>query len=178
MARYTAIADVGSTLLKLLRENMSADLVENPEMIGLCSPAEKNDFKLLLYLYHIEECCELKQGGLTRTLQTPLALHLYYLLAANSNGDVKSKAMDENMILGNAMQILDSNPVLSGSDLEGSLAADNDRISITIVNPDAHSFTSKVKECSELILKNAVCYKIGPVYIDNESAGFAGPRVL
>lgn len=178
MARYTAIADVGNTLLRLLRENMSSELIEKSDLVGLCSPAEKSDYKLLLYLYHMEESSELRLGGLTKVPQQPLALDLYYLIAANSTVEVKSKALDENMILGNAVQILHDNPVLSSSDLEGSLAEGNEKIVISFVNPATHAFSSKIKESSDMLFKNIVCYKVGPVCIESGAMQGAGQRVL
>ncbi len=178
IARYTAIADVSSTLLKILRDNMAGELIDKPEMIGLCCPADENDFKLLLYLYHVEENHDYRNAtGMGRTSQGMLTLNLYYLLAAKSSAEIKSKALDENMILGNAMLVLHQNPIISGSDLEGSLAENNDDIKITPVDIEHHAFSSKIKESENLIYKNVVFYKVGPVQI-GDSLLTVGRRVI
>lgn len=168
IARYTAIADVGSTLLKLLRSNMDSELLIKPEMIGLCSPAEENDFMLLLYLYHIEESKEHAQAGWSRTTQSALALDLYYVVTAKSAAVISSKALDENTMMGNAMLILHQNRVLSGSSLEGALAENNDQIRISVVDRDEHQISAKVCEAENLVFRNPVCYKVGPVFIGDD----------
>lgn len=177
IARYTALADVGSSLLKLLRENMAQELIDKAETIALCSPDQENDFKLLLYLYHVEENNDFRNtSGMGRTSQAPLTLNLYYLMMAKSSAETKSKALDENTILGNAMQVLHDNPLISGSSLEGSLAEDNDDIKISLVDIDSHVFSSKLKESEHLVYRNVVFYKVGPVQI-GDPLFTAGRRV-
>lgn len=55
---YTAIADVGLSLTKMLQESLTPEPIKKLEKIGLCSPAERGDFQLTLYLYNIEESGE------------------------------------------------------------------------------------------------------------------------
>jgi hypothetical protein len=156
---------------------MAQELIDQPEMIALCSPDEDSDFRLLLYLYHIEENNDFRNSsGMGRTSQVPLTLNLYYLMMAKSSAEIKSKALDENTILGNAMQVLHDNPVISGSDLEGSLAENNDDLKVTLVDIDSHVFSSKLKESESLVYRNVVFYKVGPVQI-GDSMITAGTRV-
>jgi len=47
---YTAIADAGASLVKLLREHMAPDPIPRSDLIGIASPADKGDLALTLYL--------------------------------------------------------------------------------------------------------------------------------
>ncbi len=46
MGKYTVIADIGSSLVQLLRDNLCPDVIMSPDNIGLCSPADKGDMIL------------------------------------------------------------------------------------------------------------------------------------
>ena len=51
---YTVISDVSDTLVNLLREQLVPEPIKKQVNIGLCSPADKGDFQLTLYLYNID----------------------------------------------------------------------------------------------------------------------------
>lgn len=55
MAGYTAISEVGNSLVELLRREMTPEPVSKPELIGLCSPYEPEDFQLTVFLFHCEQ---------------------------------------------------------------------------------------------------------------------------
>ena len=54
MADYTIIADVGNALAGLLRAGMVPEMLLNEDSIGVCSPEDKGDFLLGLFLYDIQ----------------------------------------------------------------------------------------------------------------------------
>lgn len=142
MSEYTAIADVGESLIRLLRINMD-DLVK-PESIVLLSPAdiESQDIRLTLFLYNLSEDSylkniELQQEDPDRLLSSPLHLNLYYLLttyASNQITDRNERTLEEHRILGRAMRVLHDNALLKGSVLQGSLAGSNDEFRICLQN--------------------------------------------
>ena len=110
MAGYTVIADVGNTLVRLLREHMVPEVILHEDEIGLCSPADKGDFRLGLYLYDIKESEEVFENGMRLAgpgLQKRPSkyLDLYYMLTAYSMSDVKFRSEEEHRILGRAMQV-------------------------------------------------------------------------
>ena len=49
MGKFTVIADVGESLVRLLRENLCPEVILSPDSIGLCSPAERGDLILGLH---------------------------------------------------------------------------------------------------------------------------------
>lgn len=117
MADYTIISDIGSALVKLLRSEMVPEVIQNADAIGLCSPADKGDLVLGLYLYDVRESEEVFETGM-RTLGTgeqrypSKFINLFYMVTAYSVSDIKFRASEEQRILGRAMQVLMDHAVL------------------------------------------------------------------
>lgn len=140
MGEYTVIADVGETLVKLLRDNMS-DLV-NPDSIVLLSPAdvEGQSIRLTMFLYSVLENSYLKnrdvlQSNPSEMLYPPLTVDLYYMLttyASTQIPDLTERTLEEHRILGRAMRVLHDNPVLRGSVLQGNLAGGDEEFRVTL----------------------------------------------
>lgn len=119
MANFSVVADIGNGLVKLLRSQMVPELIENSEGIGLCSPADKGDMSLGLYLYDIRESEEVMGEGMRPAGEAAQRfpskfLSLYYMVTAYSSSDIKFRASQEQMIMGKALQVFMDNPVLDG----------------------------------------------------------------
>jgi hypothetical protein len=161
---YTAIADAGNSLLKILRDNMTPEPISTPEMIGLCSPTDKGDIKLGLYLYSIRENGEFRDMGFQNS--PTLTVNLFYLMTAYSTVELKLRAYDESCILGKAMQIIYDNSILRGSNLQGTLSEKDEELRIVLhyLNTDE---MSKIWTFSDVPYKISVGYMVGPVNIDS-----------
>jgi len=113
-------------IVELLRSQMTPEPISKPELIGLCSPYEPEDYQLTVYLYHIEQSAETRAGyvqeGKTHQRLAPLTLNLNFLITAHSKAPVQNRAQDEYRIIGRAIQVIRDTPVLTGSLLSGSLA--------------------------------------------------------
>ena len=48
MADYTALVEAGSSLVELLRDNLTPEPISNRELIALCSPHESENIKQTL----------------------------------------------------------------------------------------------------------------------------------
>lgn len=117
MANFSIVADVGEGLVKLLRTHMVPDIIANSEGIGLCSPADRGDMSLGLYLYDIRESEEVVGEGMRASGEAALRfpskfLSLYYMVTAYSSSDIKFRAAQEQRIMGKALQVFMDNPVL------------------------------------------------------------------
>ena len=168
---YTAISDVGDSIIKLLREHLVPEPIDKKENIGLCSPAEKGDFQLTLYLYNIEESGEFRQTEMIKltdgNLQYPaISFNLYYLLTAYSTAELKSKASDEHKILGRAIQVLHDNAILTGNDLSGSLKNSNQDIRIQVKNL-TYDEMMRIWNFSNIPYNLSIAYRVGPILIDS-----------
>ncbi len=176
MSDYKVIADVGETLITLLRENLK-DLIPNPNEIVLISPGEieSNDtVRLSLFLYQVLENIHLKNQEMekinsARLRYPPLTLDLYYMLTAypSSIQDRTERTKDEHMILGRAMQVFNDNSILLGSALKGNLGATGDELHITL-NPTSLDDITKIWNTFQgKPFRLSVCYLVTPVNIDS-----------
>lgn len=176
MSDYTAIADVGDTLVELLRVNMH-DLIP-PDSIALVSPGEiegKDNIRLSLFLYHVEENIYLKNQemekiGSSRLKAPPLALDLYYMLTSYPSSGIQDRTErtgEEHRILGRAVQVLYDNPILAGSVLKGSLSAYDNELHVMITSMSLDDMSKIWSTFKEKSFRPSVCYLITSLKIES-----------
>jgi hypothetical protein len=162
------IADIGLSLVKVLREALVPDLVPHPDGVGLAHPNDKGDMNLSIYLFEIKENTEFRtsdmidQGDVVR--YPPIALDLTYLITAHSSSDVLTRAIDEHRIIGKTMQVLHDHNILRGDDLVGSLAGTGGSYRIA---KEELPLETAVSLFPNMPYKLSLCYKVGPVYLDS-----------
>jgi hypothetical protein len=175
MGDYRAIADVGETLITLLRDNMS-DLV-NPDSIVLLSPAEVDDqsIRLTLFLYSVMENPHMKNQEMrtlspTELAYLPLTLDLYYLLTAYASTQIPDRTeqtLEQHRILGRAMRIFYDNAILGGTILQGSLEGTSEELRI-VLNPISLDDLTKIWSAfQEVGYRLSVSYLVTPTNIDS-----------
>ncbi|WP_432666849.1 DUF4255 domain-containing protein [Wukongibacter baidiensis] len=157
--------------MRLLQENLIPEPIDKKENIGLCSPAEKGDFQLTLYLYNIEESGEFRQTEMIKLPDgnlryPPISFNLYYLLTAYSTAELKYKALDEHKILGRAIQVLYDNAILRDSQLVGSLKDSNQEIRLEIKNL-SYDEMMRIWNFNDIPYSLSIAYRVGPVLIDS-----------
>ncbi|RLI73949.1 DUF4255 domain-containing protein [Archaeoglobales archaeon] len=169
MSDYTAIYDVGETLIKLLWENIKDDpqvnsIVESEEQITLASPEEMEDGskRLSLFLYHVTEFSYLKNQEMlienSKLRFSPLYLTLHYLIIPYTQN-----RENDHILLGKVMQIFHDNAILRGSTLQGSL---EDELRVTF-NPLSIDELNKIWNMLNKPYRLSVSYKVAPVRIDS-----------
>lgn len=170
MGGYTVIADLGASLLRLLRDHLTPDPVPRPDLIGMASPRDAGDLALSLFLFNVKENGEARRTGMVDrggVLQyPPQALDFYFMMTAHSNADRLTKSLDEHRILGRAMQVLYDNAVLSGPYLEGTLAESGSAIRLTLMSMEGEE-VMKLWQFGDLPYKLSVVYRVGPVMLDS-----------
>lgn len=175
MSDYTAIADVGETLIRLLRDNMS-DLIPSGSIV-LLSPAdvEGQNIRLTLFLYSVVENPHLKNQEMhevspAQLRYPPLSLDLQYLLTTYASTvipDRTERTLEEHRILGRAMRIFYDNAILSGSILQGGLAGKNEELRITL-NPISLEELNKIWSVfPNISYRASVSYLVTPVRINS-----------
>jgi hypothetical protein len=176
MSIYTAIADVGETLLNLLRENMQ-DLV-NPASIILSSPGEieaQDSPRLCLFLYQVAESPHLRNqqmqsiNSITMTYP-PLTLDMYFMLTSYGSPQIADKTdrtIEAHRILGRAMSILYDNAILRGSLLTGDLAGSGEELKITLFPIPLEELNRIWNSFPDKSLRLSVCYMVTPVKLDS-----------
>lgn len=170
MGGYTVIADLGASLLRLLRDHLTPDPVPRPDLIGITSPREAGDLALSLFLFNVKENGEARRTGMVDrggVLQyPPQALDFYFLMTAHSSADRLTRSLDEHRILGRAMQVLYDNAVLSGPYLEGVLAEGSGPIRLTLTSMEGEELM-KLWQFGDTPYKLSVVYRVGPVMLDS-----------
>lgn len=178
MSNYTVIADVGETLIDLLRENMDPSLQDS---IVLGSPGEIESYesvRLSLFLYQITENVHMKNQEMqitnpmtpTRLRFPPLNLDLYYTLTSHPSTGIQDKTertKEEHSLLGRAIQIFNDNAILKGSVLKGNLAETDEELHLTITSLSLDDLTKIWTTFQNKTFRPSVCYLVSPVQIDS-----------
>lgn len=105
MADYTALVEAGSSLVELLRDNLTPEPISNRELIALCSPHESENNQLTLYLYQVEEDTQGVQSGYYQVGQNterlrPTRYNLRFLVTAHSKAPVQLREADQYRMVG------------------------------------------------------------------------------
>ncbi len=176
MSDYSAIADLGETLVELLRNNMQ-DLIERKESIVLASPGEiegNDNVRLSIFLYQILENVHLKNQemqtkGHSKLKFPPIAMDLYYMLTSYPSGlqDITDRTREEQKILGRAIQILNDNTILTGSIFKENLALNNNEMYITLNPVSLDEMTKMWTTFPGKPFRSSICFLVSPVLIDS-----------
>ena len=188
MAGYAAIAQASETLVELLRERITerSDVVAvDRSEIALVSPAEvgaDSEVRLSVFLYDVRENGVLKNQERTvidedTSRRPPLALDLRYLLTAfpsQSGSDETANTLDQQRVLGLAMQVLYEHAVLGPDELPSALS--ETEVRITLEEESLGAFTDVWSTFGDTSLQPSVAYQFSPVLID-AAAGDLPDRV-
>lgn len=178
MARHTAIAEVGETLVGLLRDQLGP-LVSNDDEVALASPESVDagdEIRLTLYLYRVTENGELRNqrhetpaNGHGSVRPAPLALDLYYLLTAHPSvgtGDETDRTRTQHLVLGRAVQVLAENAVLRATDLYPTSLAEDRELHLSVYPEPMEEVTSIWNTFPDKPFEPSVAYVVGPVLVD------------
>lgn len=171
MAKYTVISEVSQSLLNLLREALTPEMIKKNEQVSLCAPSKQEDVKVGIHLYDIQENGDfISRNMIPRgdgALQfPPQSLTLFYMITVYSNADKYSKAIDEQRIMGRVLQVLGDNPRLEGERLVGSLREYEEGFEIVRENL---KYEDKVKlwQFPNIPYQLSMVYKIQPVRLES-----------
>lgn len=177
MAGHAGIADVGLTLVELLRDRMGTSIAD--EEIALASPAAEgagDDFRLTLYLYDVsrnEHLSNQRQPRADSTVRPgdALALDLHYLLTAHakdaSTDPPTTRSTEQHTVLGKAMQVLQDNAIVRKPALAGDLTA-SDEVSVSIEDIAREEIVNIWTTFSDDPYEPSVPYVVSPVVIESE----------
>lgn len=171
MAKYTVISEVSQSIIQLLRNALTPEMIKKTEQIALSAPSLQNDIKVGVHLYDIQENGDFIQRTMTPKgtgeLQfPPQSLTLFYMITVYSSADKYAKAIDEQRILGKVIQILADHPRLEGQDLVGSLQDSDESFEIVRENL---KFEDKIKlwQFPNVPYQLTMVYKVQPVKLES-----------
>lgn len=163
---YDMIAKVGKLLVEVLGRELVPDVLLHKNSIGLCTPGERGDFKLGIYLYDIQENQDVRASGMVNAglhTQTypPVYLTLSYMITAYSDSDIAYRVQEEQRILGRVIQVLRDYSVFSPAELGGGVDMP---AQISFVRLEAHE-RENLWNHTNLPAKLSLFYRIQPVEI-------------
>lgn len=171
MAKYSVISDVSRTIVELLQAELVPEPVAQREQIGVCDPHERGNFVVGVHIYDISEAGEMRSNG--PVLQPdgsqrnpPVSLNLSMMISVASKAEKESRALDEQMIMGRVIQVLEDNKRLPEAYMPPALRAAGETIRVSNVPMELEEKTKIWTMFSESY-KLSVFYKIGPVLLES-----------
>lgn len=171
MAAYTIIADIGNAITERLKEKMVPELIANGDAIGLCSPAEKENSVLGVYLYDIKESSTVRinglcMEGLKRQVFPPVYLELFYMVTAYAIGDHKFRSLEEQRILGRVIQLFKDHSSLNLETLTFDGAQDGGEVKLELLSLNAED-KMKLWNYPNIPYRLSLFYRVSPVPMDS-----------
>ncbi len=172
MAKHMGILEVGSALVELLRANLTPDIIQSPDAIGLCSPDDKGDIILGIHLYDIRESEEIRVNEMqnidVRNQKYPSAyLTLSYMITAYSTADVKFRAGEDHKILGRVVQVFHDNAVLNPATLKPVEKAGEFTLRIRMANLEVEE-KQRLWNFPNNASRVSLFYRVGPVEVESD----------
>lgn len=105
MTAYTVIADVSAAIRERLAVRLVPEFVISPEGVALCSPGDRGDTAVGIFLYDIQESDVIRQNrmidvGDERQQYPSMYLSLYYMITVYPTGERRYRMGQEERILG------------------------------------------------------------------------------
>lgn len=168
MADYGVIADVSTSLVTLLDQDLRKPPLNGRALLDDLSGAAPAGLTLTITLYEILEDAPSRNrprpqqpdGTAVVSTKPPMALRLHYLLTP-WGGD----SVTEQQILGRAMQALYDEAIMAGTTLLGGLAGSTDTLKITLI-PLTLEDRSRVWYAIQKPYRLSVNYEVRVVNLD------------
>ena len=171
MAKYSVISDVSRTIVDLLQAELVPEPVAQREQIGACDPHDRGNLVVGVHIYDISESGEARPNG--PVLQPdgslrnpPVSLYLSLMVSVASKAEKETRAIDEQMIMGRVIQVLEDNKRLPEKYMPPALRAAGEVIRVSNVPMELEEKTKIWTMFSESY-KLSVFYKIGPVLLES-----------
>lgn len=181
MGKYSIISDVSRTIVDLLQAELVPEPVAQAEQIGACDPHERGNYVVGVHIYDISEAGEMRasapvpqpDGSLRNP---PISLNLSVMISVASKAEKETRALDELMIMGRVIQVLEDNKRLPEKYMPPSLRSAGEAIRISNVPMELEEKTKIWTMFSESY-KLSVFYKVGPVLLESAVVTVPKPRV-
>jgi len=182
---HTVIADLGETLVALLREGLRGVIPNPEEAVVLSSPGDLGpgeNPRLCLFLYDVKENAALRNATLPEERRRPpLALDLYFMLTAYAPSrlaDRTSATLEEYRLLGRAMSIFHEHLILCDPHLRGALAGQGLQFRLLLHPLPVEEMARIWNAFHTRPFKLSVCYLLTPAIIETEAARLPAAREI
>lgn len=170
MAKYTGIAEVSKKIVELLQQQLVPELIPDANKICLCSPDERKDTVLGIFLYDVRESEEIRRSGMInigadRQSYPPIYISLYYMITAYVSSDLKFRMFQEQQILGRVVQYLHDYPILPFDLRQGQQRAGTD-MQIQLIPMEAEE-KAKLWNFGSQPYRLSLFYKVSPLMVES-----------
>lgn len=171
MGGYTVIAEAGTAVLRLLRQELVPEIIQNADAIGLATPADRGDLVLCIHLYDISESEDYRESGMisdgvNRQKYPPIYLTLSYMITVFSTSDVKFRSMEEQRIMGRVIQVLRDYPILNLETMEFTSGRGRNGVRLEMRKMELEE-KMKLWNFPNLASKPSLYYKMGPLPMES-----------
>ncbi len=181
MAKYTVIADVGKSIIDMLKANIVPEPVAKPENIGLCDPKDRGSFVVGIHPYDIIENREMtrkKPINLPDGYQQdpPSSYKIKYILSISSKVEITNRSAEEQRILGRILQLFKDNKIIDSKYMSEALSSSNESMSLEILPLELEE---KVKIWSMFSepYKLSIFFSVGDILIESNNIKVPSTRV-
>lgn len=180
MSDYSALAEVASSLKRLIWNNISNTTMGGEvgsNGIFFTHPNNVTSVTALsIYLYRVEEdsqqrnqawSFELNSAGNNATFaRQPISLNLFYMITPNYSKTIKDKVLKDHLLMGRIIQIFHDNPVLKSPILQGPLL--NDKLNLRFVSPSIDEINKiwSIPYTNQYMV--SAFYEVSPLIINSE----------
>ena len=182
MADHSVLADVGKTIVELLRAGAVPEPVAKAEQIGLCGPGDRGSFVVGLHPYDVREYAHARRMEPVvlpdgRRQDPPGSYILYYMLSVVSKSEVATRTLDEQRILGKVLQLLRDNALLPERHMPVRLRDAGEPMALELTQMELEEKV-KVWTMFNEPWRPCVFFSVSPVLIDSAVIRDGAPRVL
>ena len=172
MEGYTIFAEISTAIVTLLRSTISPVPLAKAEQIGICSPKEKENYTVGVFLYDIEIHKEMELQSRVfideeQYKEPPLSFSLYYMIFVSLKADSTTKQIDEQRILGKIIQQLYNYRKIPKECLRGNISEQQQNISLQYINLSLEE-KGKLYTMLNHTHETACFYKVSPVFMDTD----------
>lgn len=169
MGRYSIIAEISEELLRYLKKGLIPDLIPDDSQIGLCSPDDRGDYTVGVYLYDVKvdenfRVSGMQSRGYREQTYPPVYVELYYMIMIRSASDIQHRSLTEHRIIGRVLQVLHDNNIMKAAGFGSGGAPD---MHIEMVHPE-HSEIKDIWTSEKDAYRLSLFYKIAPAQIESE----------
>jgi hypothetical protein len=169
MAEYSIIADVSQLIVKQLQQLLVPDIVAGNDKVGLCSPSDRNDIVMGIFLYDLAESEDISRStmstaGISNRLKfPPIYMNLFYMITPYFTGNVRYKTTSEQEALGKIIQFYHDYPLIPIDEVNNE---DTDGIDLRVeLLRLSMEEKSKIWIFPDEPYRTSLFYKVSPVMI-------------
>jgi hypothetical protein len=174
LSTYDALAEVGSSLKRLIWNNLSDTSLGREigsDGIIFSHPNSSDKGTLSIFLYRIEEESSQKNqvwssSGNDKLLRPPISLNLFYMITPHFDKTIKDNILKDQLLMGKVIQTIYDHPILKSPVLQGPLQ--DDQLHLRFLSPSIDEINKiwSTPESTQYMI--SAYYEVSPLRLDSD----------